>query len=60
MRSPTKEELKQMIVEQKKTIKTLQQKLRRKEKKMENMSKLIADFKEQNLVNKYIACSYIK
>ena len=56
VQSPTKEEQKGKIIEQKRDIKILQQKLRRKDKRVEKMSKLISDLKERNLVNKDTAC----
>ena len=47
--SPSKDDLKATIIEQKKIIKTLQQKVRRKEKKIES---LIADLKREKSISK--------
>ena len=53
--SPSKEELKKLIAEQKTKIKTLQQKLRRRDKKIETQSQFISDLKAKNLIDDDIA-----
>ena len=49
--SPTKEELRIKISEQKKKIKVLQQKVRRKEKKISSLTELFADLTSRKLIN---------
>ena len=50
-RSPSKDELKAQVDEQKKKIKSLQQKVRREKKKNKSLSDIIDDMKSQGLLN---------
>ena len=54
-KSPSKDELKEKIIEQQKKIKTLQQKVRRKEKKVSTLKGLIDDLSSKQLINNDIA-----
>ena len=49
--SPSKEDLKNVIKDHKKKIKSLQQKVRRKETKINSMSSLLDDLKEKSLID---------
>ena len=53
--SPSKEELKMKISEQKKKIKILQQKVRRHETKINSLSSIVDDLKEKCLVDQSTA-----
>ena len=54
-KSPSKEELKAKIADQQKKIKTLQQKVRRKEKKVSSLKGLINDLNSKQLINSNVA-----
>ena len=53
--SPSKDELKKIIEKQKSEIKTLKQKIRRKEKKITCLSGVLSDLKEKSLINQSTA-----
>ena len=53
--SPSKEELKNTIINLRKKVKTLQQKTRRQNTKIETQSELIADLKQRNLLDDDVA-----
>ena len=53
--SPSKDELKKIIEKQKFEIKTLKQKIRRKEKKITCLSGVLSDLKEKSLINQSTA-----
>ena len=53
--SPSKEDLKNVIKDHKKKIKTLQQKVKRKETKINSLSSLLDDLKEKSLIDQRTA-----